>query len=105
MKRAAAAPAPAPAPPPAAAPASAAAGSEEEEDGWATAAGTWQAELTEEQPEDTAFARYSIAGSASDASGYANQEEVCTLKRKIEVLEEANKKLKAVEAENAAPKR
>ena len=46
----------------------------------------------------------SVAGSSSDASGYADQEEVSTLKRKVEVLEEANKKLKAVETENAALK-
>ena len=45
-----------------------------------------------------------FAWSSSDASGYADQEEVSTLKRKVEVLEEANKKLKAVEAENAALK-
>ena len=46
----------------------------------------------------------SVAGSSSGASGYADQEEVSTLKRKVEVLEEANKKLKAVETENAALK-
>jgi len=46
----------------------------------------------------------SVAGSSSGASGYADLEEVSTLKRKVEVLEEANKKLKAVETENAALK-
>ena len=40
----------------------------------------------------------------STSSVYADQEEVSTLKRKVEVLEEANKKLKAVETENAALK-